>query len=58
MSTWKETELGNEKCSQCGTIYRVVSQQLPCRDKDSFYCSCGKLMREWSGTTSYEYKKV
>ncbi|WP_298722407.1 hypothetical protein [uncultured Oceanisphaera sp.] len=58
MATWDTSDLGKETCDQCGTIYSVTGKQYPCRDKDSFTCSCGNKIRSWNGTMSYSYTPI
>ncbi len=58
MSTWDETELGDETCSQCGAEYSVTYKSLPLKDKDEFICSCGNVMRSWKETGMYMYTLI
>ena len=58
MATWDVTKLQDEICAGCGAIYRVEHKSLPLKDKDSFVCSCGHLMREWKETGMYMYTRA
>lgn len=58
MATWDVRSLDNEKCSKCSIEYKVTIEELPLKDKDSFTCECGHVMRSWKTTAMYMYKKI
>ena len=54
---WKSQSGPDEKCDSCGAIYKVTITRLPARDSDDFNCEkCGKLIKNWNSTTSYDYE--
>jgi hypothetical protein len=58
MATWDWNTLANENCPKCGTEYKVSYQELPLKDKDSYTCECGHVMREWKSTRMYSYEPI
>jgi predicted nucleic acid-binding Zn ribbon protein len=57
VQTWKSKKGPDETCPKCGAIYSVTITRLPVRDSDYFDCEkCGHRMKEWNGTTSYNYE--
>lgn len=55
MATWDEFDMDDEECSSCGAVYSVRYKELPLKDKDTFHCSCGELIRSWKETGMYMY---
>lgn len=59
VQTWRTEEAKNEKCSNCGTEYRVTVSRLPARESESFNClRCGSEIKKWSGTESYSFVAI
>lgn len=58
MATWDETKLKDEACPVCGTVYHVTHKSLPLKDKATFTCKCGHVLREWKETGMYIYTKA
>ena len=56
MARWYEKEIGMEECPECGANYKVTILNLPLRVEDNFKCSCGNVLRSWSGTLGYTYE--
>jgi hypothetical protein len=58
MGFTKANDLGQEACQKCGTIYRVQYKGLPVKDRDSFVCKCGHVIRSWNETGTYLYTEA
>jgi hypothetical protein len=45
-------------CQNCGATYLREIHKLPVRDQDSFECSCGHTMAQWSSSVIPVFFKV
>ena len=45
-------------CEGCGQGWLGHTVRFPCRDDDTHYCSCGRLLHEWNSTDSWRFTKV
>lgn len=56
--TWETERRPNETCPKCGAVYQVKATHWPSRDPGSIDCACGHRLISWSGSTTFEYKRV
>lgn len=48
---------GKQTCTRCGSVYEMTYTDWPAGERWKINCKvCGALLREWSGTRSYEAK--
>jgi|GEM_PF-1697817 len=57
--TWEVTDIVEEKCEKCGSLYHVTSKNFPAKDRGIQNCEvCGHEMRTWKSTVDYFYELV
>ncbi len=52
VSIWSNEQTENVTCKVCSSIYAVIINRFPVRDKDFFKCEvCNQLLKEWNSTS-------